>query len=61
MGKYKVIGKIHHSSNRMVYFAIPQDYDPDGKSIEEVYKASFTFEFDKEMLENYITIKNSMI
>lgn len=61
MDKFRVVGKMNHFCNRMVYFAIPEDYDTAGKSLEDVYNASITFDFKRELVENYVTVKNRMI
>ena len=46
--KLKTISVINRHCNRIVYFAVPVNYDYRSKSLEEIYKDSLFASFRKE-------------
>lgn len=54
----KTICVINHYCNRLVFFAVPNDYNHKGKSIEEIYNDSYMASFVKEKTARFAIAKN---
>lgn len=59
MLKLRTIHKINPYCHREVWFAVPTDFNPIGKSIEEIYAASLIADFNKEVASHY-AIKHNL-
>ena len=57
--KLRTIHKINPYCHREVWFAVPTDFNPIGKSIEEIYAASLIADFNKEVVSHY-AIKHNL-
>jgi hypothetical protein len=54
----KTIAVINHHCNRMVYFAVDNDYTPKGKSIEQIYNDSYMASFDRSSVSKFAIRSN---
>lgn len=54
----KTIAVINHHCNRMVYFAVDNDYTSKGKSIEQIYEDSYMASFNRLTISKFAIRSN---
>lgn len=54
----KTIAVINHHCNRMVYFAVDNDYTFKGKSIEQIYEDSYMASFNRLTVSKFAIRSN---